>query len=163
MVENHICRNCDELYREFENTATSCFYHKSIWNGDEYWCCGSKDAESPGCSQEKHISREISIQLETKSKFCGSCRKNGHANTDCPEDPNVRSKFILEQELKRIQVLCKILNRKSFFMRSLEKFKLKRRRFRERSMMACGKQKNFGCVRKSQTVVNLKISSISNE
>lgn len=54
----------------------------------------------------KHRSKEVNFNDKTKIKtqFCSSCNTAGHCLTECPKDPNVRSKYSVEEEIERISM-----------------------------------------------------------
>ena len=109
---DQICRVCQKMYNEAENFNWSCRTHFGDFGGEMWWCCGKPGREAPGCKVTKHVSKEDddpdSDDSSDAMNFtiqCSSCKEIGHKNSECPKDPNIRSKQDLENELKRIRAI----------------------------------------------------------
>lgn len=53
-----VCSNCSQIYTEETNYNWSCRTHLNKYNGENYWCCGAKDRNAPGCMSGKHVYKE---------------------------------------------------------------------------------------------------------
>ena len=103
-----ICKTCQKMYNEMENFNWSCRTHFGDFGGEMWWCCGKAGRDAPGCKVTKHVSKEDEDEEDSSQKpattlYCLSCKEIGHRYTECPKDPNIRSKQDLANELKRIQ------------------------------------------------------------
>ena len=103
-----ICKVCQRLYVELENFNWSCRTHYGEFSGEMWWCCGKPGREALGCRLARHVSKEdedLKPQDSTDPSsdlLCSSCKALGHRTSDCPKDPNIRSKQDLGNELRRI-------------------------------------------------------------
>ena len=103
-----MCKLCQKLFNEVENFNWSCRTHFGDFGGEMWWCCGKPGRDAPGCKVAKHVSKEDEDEEDPSQKpaaalYCMSCKEIGHRYTECPKDPNIRSKQDLGNELKRIQ------------------------------------------------------------
>lgn len=112
-----LCRKCQKTYIDSENFNWSCRTHKAEFGGDMWWCCG-RGKDAPGCQVSKHQSKDDDEDNEPRDqeenerrmissircsvRFTQSCKALGHKASECPKDPNIRSTFDMEEELKRI-------------------------------------------------------------
>jgi len=88
---------------EKENYNWSCRIHKSTWGGEMWWCCGKTVKEAPGCLVTKHEAGEMDDDYNAKgldkdgkknlaTTRCVCCRGIGHDISQCPRDPNFKTK-----------------------------------------------------------------------
>lgn len=115
--EEKLCRKCQKTFLESENFNWSCRTHKAEFGGEMWWCCG-RGKDAPGCLVSKHQSKDEDEDNEPRDQeeneqrqianlrcpvtLTQSCKVLGHKASDCPKDPNIRSTFDIEEELKRI-------------------------------------------------------------
>ena len=102
-----ICKVCQKMFNEMDNFNWSCRTHFGDFGGEMWWCCGKSGRDAPGCKVAKHVSKEDEdeedpSQKSTATLYCLSCKDIGHRYSECPKDPNIRSKQDLGNELKRI-------------------------------------------------------------
>jgi hypothetical protein len=112
-MEELICRQCHKAFFESENFNWSCKTHSSEYSGEVWWCCGKSSKDAPGCRKAKHLSKDEDDERDQSTKglfirFCTvratqSCRSNGHASSECPKDPNLRTVDNLGTELERLR------------------------------------------------------------
>lgn len=80
-----------------------------------WWCCGKTSKEAIGCKYQKHESKDDAESEneaddgEKKTKIdrnlrCNCCREFGHAVTNCPRDPNLKTTQVnmYDNELQRV-------------------------------------------------------------
>ena len=96
------CIKCQKTFSSNTNSPIACQWHASQWSGTEYWCCGRKSVNAPGCNKTAHVSRGQFLAASAVQR-CSSCREQGHAAVACPRDPNVRSKIDSAAELERLE------------------------------------------------------------
>lgn len=106
-IEEKVCKFCKKVFIEKENFNWSCRNHLSEWGENHnYWCCGAEDKEAPGCKMSKHVSDEVGenkfvekLDKKTKKKtVCRTCKNIGHVSTECPVDPNIRTRVEMRKE-----------------------------------------------------------------
>ena len=113
--EEKSCIKCRKAFTDSENYNWSCKVHTGAYNGENYWCCGKKGKEAPGCQSSKHVAKEEEEELnrdkdDDKLKYasakCSSCKQLGHEAHECPKDPNVQGSDP-EEDIKRIEEIKK--------------------------------------------------------
>lgn len=113
-IDEKICKLCGQEYAEKENFNWSCRTHASKWSDVMWWCCGETSYEAPGCRSQKHQSKEDEEEEEDilneekqmqDGVVCACCKQKGHQMSECPNDPNFRTKHSLNGEVERIENL----------------------------------------------------------
>lgn len=81
-----------------------------------WWCCGKASKDDAGCRYSKHESKDdedidesaVDNNDKNKSSKCMCCKQVGHSVTDCPRDPNFRTKYQVYEEEDRMKDLKEI-------------------------------------------------------
>jgi len=91
-----------------------------------WWCCGKTEENALGCIVKSHEPREENEhqdsfaqrekEIQEKKKLltykCRFCNEVGHLPQNCHKDPNIRTMFPMQDELKRISNIQKGKNEK---------------------------------------------------
>ena len=106
------CKKCGVEYIERDNFKWSCRTHQSEHGGDQWWCCGKKDVNHPGCKRSMHESKEdeedddenkmFKQVAHSKNQKCMCCKELGHTIQECHRDPNMKTREDHKEELQRI-------------------------------------------------------------
>ena len=106
------CKKCGVEYIERDNFKWSCRTHQSEHGGDQWWCCGKKDVNHPGCKRSMHESKEdeedddenkmFKQVAHSKNQKCMCCKELGHTIQDCRRDPNMKTREDPQEDLQRI-------------------------------------------------------------
>ena len=78
-----------------------------------WWCCGKRGKDQPGCRFSKHESKddededeekqdEKQKQKQLKYMKCMCCKQMGHTIELCHQDPNLKTKAVIESDFDRI-------------------------------------------------------------
>eukprot|EP00921_Rhytidocystis_pertsovi_P004282 GHVQ01007459.1.p1 GENE.GHVQ01007459.1~~GHVQ01007459.1.p1 ORF type:complete len:496 (-),score=98.95 GHVQ01007459.1:762-2249(-) len=119
-LEQKTCKNCNKEYLESENFNWSCRTHQSEYGGEIWWCCGKVGREASGCKYSKHECKEDEDELDEQEKRekeevqrkirnqnirCYACKDVGHKAMECPQDPNLRTRYPADKESRRVELL----------------------------------------------------------
>ena len=107
-----ICKKCGKDYNEKDNLNWSCRQHMSQYSGEMWWCCRKKGLDAAGCQFSRHEERkddeedddpfEKKRRREAFRERCHSCKEMGHSIEKCPRDPNIRTRELVDNEMRRI-------------------------------------------------------------
>ena len=108
--EEKYCSKCNKTYIEHNNFNWSCRTHLGAFQENTYWCCGKQGKDAPGCIISKHMSKEETtgtavVEASSITKFCIGCKKHGHCMSECPKDPNIKTKADIQDEISRLKKL----------------------------------------------------------